>query len=67
MGEQSKIQLITRQQCDESIAVTSRAFWPDPLFGFFARSPEQETRLLPVFLGALLRDCFHHGQVWGAL
>ena len=47
--------------------MTSRAFWPDPLFGFFAKTPEQETRLLPIFLGALLRDCFHHGQVWGAV
>jgi GNAT superfamily N-acetyltransferase len=67
MTEQSSIQLISRQQRDESIAVTSRAFWPDPLFGFFAKSQEQERRLLPIFLGALLRDCFHHGQVWGAL
>lgn len=67
MSQQSNIQLISRQQRDESIAVTSRAFWPDPLFGFFARSAEQELRLLPIFLGALLRDCFHHGQVWGAV
>ena len=67
MPEQPPVQFISREQRSESIAVTSRAFWPDPLFGFFARSPKQETRQLPIFLGALLRDCFNHGEVWGAL
>lgn len=62
----TSIDFITPDQRREAIAVTSRAFWPDPLFGFFARSPKQETRLLPIFLGALLRDAFRDGQVWGA-
>lgn len=51
----------------ESIATTSRAFWPDPLFGFFARDLGQEHRILPIFLGALLRDALAHGEVWGAM
>ncbi|MEX1218616.1 MAG: GNAT family N-acetyltransferase [Acidimicrobiales bacterium] len=51
----------------EAIATTSRAFWPDPLFGFFARNPVQEHRVLPIFLGALLNDSFSHGQVWAAI
>lgn len=45
------------------ITATSRAFWPDPLFGFFARTPLQEHRLLPVFLGAVVRDALRHGEV----
>lgn len=49
---------------DEAIAAASRAFWPDPLFGFFARNEVQEHRVLPLFLGALLRDCLGHGEVW---
>lgn len=57
---------ITRPQRANAIAVTSRAFWPDPLFGFFARTDKQEQRLLPIFLGAMLRDAFDHGYVWGA-
>jgi GNAT superfamily N-acetyltransferase len=61
------IELITSSQRGEAIATTSRAFWPDPLFGFFARDPGQEHRVLPLFLGALLRDAFRFGEVWGAI
>jgi len=49
-----------------AIATTSRAFWPDPLFGHFARDVVQEHRMLPTFLGALLRDAADHGEVWVA-
>ena len=49
-----------------AIATTSRAFWPDPLFGYFARDVVQEHRMLPTFLGALLRDAASHGEVWVA-
>lgn len=63
----AKIEQIGRSQRGEAITTTSRAFWPDPLFGFFAKDPGQEHRILPIFLGALLRDCMDHGQVWGAL
>ncbi|NCY15704.1 MAG: GNAT family N-acetyltransferase [Actinobacteria bacterium] len=49
-----------------AIATTSRAFWPDPLFGHFARDVIHEHRMLPTFLGALLRDAADHGEVWVA-
>lgn len=49
-----------------AIATTSRAFWPDPLFGHFARDAVQEHRMLPIFLGAMLRDAADHGEVWVA-
>jgi GNAT superfamily N-acetyltransferase len=49
-----------------AIAATSRAFWPDPLFGFFARNEVHEHRVLPIFLGAMMRDAQRHGQVWTA-
>jgi GNAT superfamily N-acetyltransferase len=51
---------------DLAVATTSRAFWPDPLFGHFARDAVQEHRVLPVFLGALLDDALAHGTVHGA-
>ena len=51
---------------DLAITTTSRAFWPDPLFGHFARSDLQEHRVLPIFLGALVRDALAHGEVHGA-
>lgn len=50
----------------EAITATSRAFWPDPLFGWFARDAVAEHRMLPIFLGALLRDGARHGEVWTA-
>jgi len=49
-----------------AIATTSRAFWPDPLFGHFANDVVQEHRMLPTFLGAMLRDAASHGEVWVA-
>ena len=51
---------------DEAIAASSRAFWPDPLFGWFARDEVHEHRVLPIFLGALLRDALVDGEVWAA-
>jgi len=62
----NRVQRIDAIHRSESIATTSRAFWPDPLFGFFARNRVQEHRILPIFLGALLRDAYSHGHVWGA-
>lgn len=44
-------------------AATSRAFWPDPMFGFFARDAVQEHRMLPRFMGAILGDAHRHGEV----
>lgn len=60
------ISLLDRSRQREAIKTTSRAFAPDPLFGFFARTTKQEQKILPVFLGSLLRDARRHGEVHGA-
>ena len=54
----------TTAQLDDAITTASRAFWPDPLFGFFARTAVQEHRALPILLGAMVRDCASHGELW---
>lgn len=46
-----------------AIAATSRAFWPDPLFGFFARDHLREHVSIPAFLGAMIADAARHGEV----
>ena len=46
-----------------AVAATSRAFWPDPMFGFFARNDVQEHRMLPHFIGAVMADAHRHGIV----
>lgn len=55
-----------RHELDDAIATASRAFWPDPLFGFFARNSVQEHRSLPILLGSMVRDGAAHGEVWVA-
>jgi len=50
----------------EAIATTARAFWPDPLFGFFCRDAVQEHRALPSFFRSLIDDATRHGEVWVA-
>ena len=61
-----EISMIGPDETAMAIATTSRAFCPDPLFGFFARDAVQEHRVLPVFLGAMLRDSLSDGEVWVA-
>lgn len=63
----TRIERIGHQFRSEAVAATARAFWPDPLFGFFARDAVHEHRVLPIFLGALLRDAIGFGEVWGAI
>lgn len=46
-----------------AIAATSRAFWPDPLFSFFARDDLGQHLMLPAFIGATMKDAFAHGEV----
>ena len=46
-----------------SVAATSRAFWPDPMFGFFARNSVQEHMMLPHFISAVMGDSLRHGEV----
>ena len=48
---------------DEVLAVLARAFWPDPMFGFFARTALDEHRMLPHFITAVMNDAMSHGEV----
>jgi len=47
----------------ECIAVASRAFWPDPLLGYFARDRLREYELGPTFFGAALRDRLAYSEL----
>lgn len=51
---------------DEALASLARAFWPDPVFGFFSRGPIHEHRNLPVVFSGLFDDARRHGEVWMA-
>ena len=46
-----------------SVAATSRAFWPDPMFGFFSRNAVHEHLMLPNYATAVMRDAVKHGIV----
>ena len=46
-----------------SVAATSRAFWPDPMFGFFSRNAVHEHLMLPNYATAVMRDAVQHGIV----
>lgn len=50
-------------QINDAITATSRAFWPDPLFGFFARTSLKEHKNMPVYVRAVIRDALEHGHV----
>ena len=47
---------------DEVLAVLARAFWPDPLFGHFARHRLHEHHTLPALFDAFLRDAAPFGE-----
>ena len=51
----------------EAITTASRAFWPDPLFGWFARDDVHQHRVLPLFFGSFVRDARRHGEAFAAL
>lgn len=51
---------------DEMVAVLGRAFWPDPMFGVFARGPLHEHRLLPEVFSAVARDVAPFAETWVA-
>lgn len=53
-------------QRDVAIATLARAFWPDPLFGFFSRDRVAEHRMLPVFFAPFFDDAGTHGENWAA-
>jgi GNAT superfamily N-acetyltransferase len=63
MAEPIEITPLPADQFDMSVAATSRAFWPDPMFGFFARNSVQEHTMLPHFISAVMGDSLRHGEV----
>jgi GNAT superfamily N-acetyltransferase len=54
------------EEQDELIAVACRAFWPDPLLGFFSRGLLDEYERMPHFFGADLRQRFGFAETWVA-
>lgn len=50
---------------DAAVVSCARAFWPDPLFGFFCRDLLQEHHGVG-FFAALFDDAAAHGEVWVA-
>lgn len=51
----TQIRPADRGELDEMVAVASRAFWPDPLLGWFSRDRLHEYRYLPSFFEADLK------------
>lgn len=47
---------------DEVLAVLARAFWPDPVFGYFARHRLHEHHVLPAVFHAFLADAAPFGE-----
>lgn len=62
-GEPDGFGRLTSSQFSACVTATSRAFWPDPMFGFFSRSALQEHRILPHYIAAVMGDAFRHGEV----
>ena len=58
---------LSSHQLHDGIAVTARAFWPDPLFGYFARDSVREHRNMPRYVRAILNDAMRHGEVDAAI
>lgn len=50
----------------EVVVATGRAFWPDPLFGHFARDAAHHHRVLPAVMRPVVVDARRHGEVWVA-
>lgn len=50
------VEPLVRARHSETIAVLARAFWPDPLFGFFSRDLLAEHHQLPKVFAAFLAD-----------
>lgn len=65
MNERSlpDVEPLTGDELRSAVAATSRAFWPDPMFGFFARDDVHEHRMLPHFIEAVMGDAHRHGEV----
>lgn len=63
MNNDRRIESLGEHQLSTAVAATSRAFWPDPMFGFFARNDVDEHRMFPLFVHGLISDSLKHGHV----
>jgi GNAT superfamily N-acetyltransferase len=52
---------------DDALAALARAFWPDPLFGFFNPDKLKEYGMLPKVFSAFLADAAPFDRTWGAM
>jgi GNAT superfamily N-acetyltransferase len=52
---------------DDAVAALARAFWPDPLFGFFNNDKLKEYGMLPKVFRAFIADAGPFDRTWGAL
>jgi len=58
--------LLAPERYPEAEAVLARAFYPDPLFGFFAPDRRKEYLLLPKVFAAFIADSRAFDCIWGA-
>lgn len=63
MSPDRHIESLDHHQLHTAVTATSRAFWPDPMFGFFAKTDVDEHRMFPHFVHALISDALRHGNV----
>jgi GNAT superfamily N-acetyltransferase len=54
------VRRLEHHEVGEAVAVCSRAFWPDPLLGFFARDLLHEYRYLPEFFEVDLKSMWKY-------
>lgn len=65
-GAEISIDQLQASEHDEALAVLARAFWPDPVFGFFAKTRVQEHQMLPGAFGAFVADAAPFDKCWAA-
>ncbi len=66
MAPSVEVERLDPPQLDEVVVATARAFWPDPLFGYFARDHTHHHRFAPHMLRPVIEDAQRHGEVWVA-
>jgi GNAT superfamily N-acetyltransferase len=60
------IERIDASELNTAVAVATRAFWDDPMFGFFTPDLLAQHKQLAGFFAGGVHDCFDHGEVWVA-
>jgi GNAT superfamily N-acetyltransferase len=60
------VQHLAAARHDDAVAALARAFWPDPLFGFFNNDKLKEYGMLPKVFQAFVADAAPFDRTWGA-